>query len=128
MASHSRTRIRVIGGLALLSLTLGLAACGSDEPSDDAATDQTEPAAASDTPTITAEDFAFGPATLAVDVGEAVTIQNEDGAPHTWTSDDGDFDEALAGGASVSHTFDEPGTFAYHCEIHSSMKGTVEVS
>jgi plastocyanin len=30
-------------------------------------------------------------------------------------------------GASVSRTFDAAGTFAYHCAIHASMKGTVVV-
>jgi plastocyanin len=134
MASRSRTRARILRAVALLSLVAVLGGCGSDDPSESASdgdakkpADATEPEGdtAAD---ITAKDFAFSPATLEVEAGAEVTITNDDGAPHTFTADDGSFDDALSGGATATHTFEKPGTFAYHCEIHSSMKGTVEVS
>ncbi|HKW13623.1 MAG TPA: plastocyanin/azurin family copper-binding protein [Candidatus Krumholzibacteria bacterium] len=34
----------------------------------------------------------------------------------------------IAPGASFSHTFATAGSFAYHCNFHSVMKGTVTVS
>jgi plastocyanin len=34
----------------------------------------------------------------------------------------------IAPGASFSHTFTKAGSFAYHCNYHSVMKGTVTVS
>ena len=34
----------------------------------------------------------------------------------------------VAPGASYSHTFTKAGSFAYHCNYHSVMKGTVTVS
>ena len=77
---------------------------------------------------VTAKDFAFGPDTVELEAGETVTVKNDDGAAHTWTADDGGFDEQLPAGGEVTHTFDEAGTFSYHCEIHPSMTGTITVS
>ena len=34
----------------------------------------------------------------------------------------------IAPGASYAHTFTKAGSFAYHCNYHSVMKGTVTVS
>src|SRR5688572_30820880 len=34
----------------------------------------------------------------------------------------------IATGTSFSWTFNETGTFGYHCKIHPSMKGTVQVA
>ena len=73
-------------------------------------------------------DFAFSPEELTVDAGTAVTWTNADGPPHTATADDGSFDSGrLEPGDSYSETFDEPGTYAYHCEIHPRMTGTIVV-
>jgi plastocyanin len=74
-------------------------------------------------------DFAFAPDSSDVKVGDSVKWTNSDGATHTVTADDGAFDSGnLAGGKSFSFTFDEAGTFAYHCNIHQSMTGTVVVA
>jgi hypothetical protein len=41
----------------------------------------------------------------------------------------GAFDSgAVQPGQSYSFTFDKPGTYTYHCEIHPDMTGTVTVS
>jgi plastocyanin len=72
--------------------------------------------------------FAFHPGSITVTVGDTISWTNDDSAPHTATADDGSFDTGqLAKGASGSHTFTSPGTFAYHCTIHPSMHGTVTV-
>ena len=34
----------------------------------------------------------------------------------------------VAAGTTFSHTFAAAGTFAFHCNIHSSMKGTITVT
>jgi plastocyanin len=53
---------------------------------------------------------------------------NQDSTEHTATLDDGSFGTgALAEGKLESESFKTPGTYAFHCEIHPEMKGTVEV-
>ena len=72
--------------------------------------------------------FAFSE-DITVPVGTTVTVRNDDGAPHTFTADDGSFDSgSIAGGDTFEFTFTEAGTFAFHCNIHPSMKGTITVT
>jgi plastocyanin len=74
-------------------------------------------------------DFAFAPDALSAEVGQSVKWTNQDGAAHTVTADDGAFDSgSLAGGKEFSFAFDQAGTYAYHCNIHPRMKGTVTVA
>lgn len=83
------------------------------------------------TNSITIEKFAFNPGTLTVKPGTAVTWTNRDGVDHTIVSDSGSTtqftSERLANGAAYTFTFSQPGTYAYHCSLHPSMKGTIEV-
>jgi plastocyanin len=66
-----------------------------------------------------------------VKAGTKVTWTNVDDFDHTATSDDGapaEFDTGdLGKDASGEFTFEEPGTYAYHCDVHTYMEGTVEV-
>ena len=71
----------------------------------------------------------FMPDSITVHPGATVTWTNEDGAPHTVTSDDkGQFGSGwkLKGGV-FSFTFARPGTYPYHCSIHKGMHWTVVV-
>jgi plastocyanin len=78
---------------------------------------------------ISIKNFAFAPPVLQIHVGDTVTVKNDDAPTHTWTADDGSFDSGnLAPGATFSHVFGKAGTVTYHCEIHASMKGTIQVS
>jgi plastocyanin len=73
-------------------------------------------------------EFSYEPDPVVVQAGGKVIWQNEDTAPHTATADDGSFDTGtIENGKLASATFKEPGTFTYHCEIHLTMHGTVEV-
>jgi plastocyanin len=113
-------------------LVLGSSACGSDEKSSSDTTaggDNTTTTAGASGNSIVIENTAFSPAQLEISAGSTVTISNKDAGSHTWTADDDDggFDEALGGGDSTTHVFADAGTYPYHCEIHSSMKGTVVV-
>ena len=80
--------------------------------------------------TVTIAGFAFAPATLSVPAGTTVTWTNQDATTHTATADDGtSFDcTPIGAGASMSFTFATPGTFAYHCAIHPTMKATITVT
>jgi plastocyanin len=76
----------------------------------------------------TIKDTAFHPATLDVAAGTTVTWTNLDGFGHSVTADDGSFDSGtVSGGATFNHVFDTPGTYAYHCTIHSGMHGIITV-
>ena len=78
--------------------------------------------------TVSIVNFAFDPADLTVPAGTTVTWENTDTAPHTATAEDGTFDTGrIAQNASASATFDQPGTFAYRCEFHPDMQGTITV-
>lgn len=75
-------------------------------------------------------DFEFGPLELAVSVGDTVTWSNQDEAAHTVKSEGpGPLESGnLAGSESYELTFSEAGTYAYLCQLHPFMKGTVEVT
>jgi plastocyanin len=75
------------------------------------------------------KNFAFNPASLTASVGAKVTWTNQDTTGHTVTADDGSFDsKEFPNGQTFSQTFSKAGTFAYHCTIHTTMKGTIVVS
>jgi len=76
---------------------------------------------------MTIAGFAFsGPAT--VGVGETILVTNEDSFSHTWTSSEGGWQSGSLGrGRSFFYTFEEAGTFAFFCGIHSEMRGTITV-
>ena len=124
-------RVLLFTGAAALML---LAACGDDSGSSSNTT--SAPAAsgggAATTATsgsdIVAKDIAYNPTELTVKVGGTVTFKNEDGFAHTFTADNGEFDSGnVDGGASFTFTPDKAGTIAFHCKIHSNMKGTLTV-
>jgi plastocyanin len=84
-----------------------------------------------DAGTVTASiaNFKFSPEPIQAKVGDVVAWTNNDSTTHTVTLDDGSCDAGHAApGSTVALTFGKAGTYAYHCAIHSSMKGTVQVS
>ena len=81
------------------------------------------------TSTVDIKDLAFSPDTLTISVGDTVTWTNSDSVKHLVASSGigGIASSTLNPGASYSKTFTKAGTYAYHCEIHPSMKGTIIV-
>ena len=73
---------------------------------------------------------AYQPNPVRVKVGDSVTWTWQDqGNDHSVSADDGSFESCLQGaGKTFTRTFTTAGTYAYHCSIHPSMKGTVTVS
>jgi plastocyanin len=72
----------------------------------------------------------FTPNTITVVLGVNNTVvwTNNDGSPHTVTSNGGAFDSGnMAPGQTYSFTFSAPGTYAYHCTYHPWMTGIVIV-
>ena len=95
---------------------------------------------------VSIKNVAYNPSTVTIHVGDKVTWTNDDnGTPHSVTSDRGDpssFNSTKAGttcdpnttttgcmqpGDKFSVTFNQAGTFAYHCQVHASMHGVVKV-
>lgn len=74
-------------------------------------------------------DFAFDAPMLEVPVGTTVEWVNNDSFAHSVVAEDGSFQsEDLASGDRFSFTFSTPGSFAYLCGIHPSMRGTIVVT
>ena len=122
---------RLTTSLFIVMTLIAVAACsgsgGSVAPS--AATSQPPAAPAGGATAVTIKDFQFTPATTSVPTGSKVTWTNNDTTAHTVTFDDGSADSGnLAPAATFDQTFTTAGAFAYHCTIHSQMKGTVTVT
>lgn len=98
-----------------------------------AATASAAPAASAAAVTATAvviKNFLFAPESLTVAAGATVMVDNQDGANHTITADDGSFDTGnIAGNARGMFTAPtKPGTYPYKCAIHPFMTGTLIVT
>jgi plastocyanin len=72
----------------------------------------------------------FTPDVLTIKAGTTVTWTNESSLVHTVTSDTDLFDSGnMSKGASFSYTFNDPGTYTYHCIPHKAyMIGTIVVT
>jgi len=79
-------------------------------------------------PGVTIADFHFTSSSVTIHVGDTITWTNDGPSSHTATATNGSFNTGvLKKGASASHTFTQPGTYTYFCQIHPFMHGTVVV-
>ena len=131
------------GRLLIAGVAAGvlIAGCGSGsessakpETSTSATQAGTVAAAPAGKGAVNVKQFQFMPPELAVKAGTEVTWTNEDDILHTATSgatpgtSDGQFDGPMDGkGKSFSRVFDQPGRYAYFCNRHNSMTGTIVV-
>src|SRR4051794_12209088 len=108
----TKMRIR-IGTITLLGLFVALGYRGE---------------ASAHTASVSISGFAFQPPTLNVAVGTTVQWVNHDTAAHTASSNTGAFDSGVLNqNGSYSFTFNQAGTFSYHCAIHPYMTGQIVV-
>jgi len=85
---------------------------------------------------VTIQNFAFSPPSVTVPKGTTVTWTNQDSTPHTIVNDATStfalgkifMSNQLGQDQKFSFTFNDAGTYAYHCGIHTSMHGTVTVT
>jgi plastocyanin len=135
---------RLLGGLAIVALGLGLTACGGNDNGGAVASSDSSTTAASsgssttsgsssqheNTVNVTASGFAFKPTTATAKAGEVYfEIKNDDNTNHTFTIDGTDVDIHIPGGKTgEKETELKAGSYDWHCSIHSSMKGTLTVS
>ncbi|MFH1104348.1 MAG: cupredoxin domain-containing protein [Actinomycetota bacterium] len=117
---------------AAAALTLLTAACGDDTATTTTAavttTAEVTTTAAAGGTQVDIQGSAFHPGELTVSAGTTVIWTNQDQFTHTTTSDDGFWNQSLGNGETFEFTFDTPGTYAYHCNIHPSMTGTITVT
>jgi plastocyanin len=129
MGMKHTARIAVISGLGA-ALLAGAGACSSSSgssgtPKPPSSSASPAPAAAA---TITITNFTFtGPTT--VPAGATVAVTNSDSTDHTVTSDgQGQFDVRASAGQTVSFKAPTtPGTYPFHCSIHTFMHGSLIV-
>jgi plastocyanin len=79
---------------------------------------------------VTIQDLAFSPDCFAAASASFITIENKDSVTHTFTIDGTQLDVSIDGGQTFNGKSAglDPGTYPFHCKIHSSMTGTVIVS
>jgi plastocyanin len=113
-------------GLVSVALTLAVVACGGSSKAPASA--GTTTATASAGAVITIQNLAFSPSTLQAKTGDTITVTNKDGINHTFTADDNSFDTGAFSSGSKTVKLGKAGTVPYHCNIHSFMHGTIQVS
>lgn len=128
--------IRPIRIFALFA-TLALAGCGGSATtgSPSAVASGAPPVEAACAPSgdagtvaVSIKDFEFVPATISAKVGDVIGFTNEGAKSHSATLDEGDCGtEILPTGGAGGLTFSKAGTYAFHCAVHASMTGTIEV-
>jgi len=124
------SRIAVLIGF--VSLAVFAAACSGNSSSPSTPT-PTPPAGSSTAVSIpqgasTLTLTAYNPNPVNVAVGTTVRWTNTDAVAHTSTSDNNAWNSGTLGaGAHFDFTFQNTGSFPYHCAIHPGMVGTIVV-
>ncbi|HEX2062926.1 MAG TPA: cupredoxin domain-containing protein [Acidimicrobiales bacterium] len=77
---------------------------------------------------VSIKGFKFLPERIVLPAGSDLRVTNEDKAAHTLTADDKSFDTGnIAAGKEAHVKVSNEGLFAYHCAIHDSMRGVIQV-
>lgn len=132
-------KIRILP--TVVAALVALSACGGSSSDDatsatvaaDATADATTeaPAATDEADTVMITNSRFDNVELRVAPGTTVTFVNNDPFAHTVTSRDDsptEFDSGNFGeGETFEFTFDDPGEYAYFCQIHPTMRAVVIV-
>lgn len=119
----------ILGGglLVILFVTFSMGMFGVNRISTSAQKYMRSAEAASKETVITIQNSTFS-SPVTVKAGTKVTWMNNDTMDHTVVADDGSFDlGVVTTSQSKSYTFTTPGTYAYHCNLHPGMSGTVIV-
>jgi plastocyanin len=125
-----------MGCVALVALMLA-AACGGGSNATAPTTTPTTtlpPASGAADLTITISgqkgNMSFSPNPATVKVGQKVAWRNADNIAHTATANAGGFDTGIIGAGMTSNpvTATTAGSADYHCQIHPSMVGTLNVT
>jgi len=120
--------------VGMIVLALAVTACsssnnGSGGGSSSGGGGSTGGGAGGSTATVTVQNFAFDPSSLNMSAGTVtITVTNKDTRLHTFTLDDGTSTTELPPGQTETITLDVSKTVGWHCSIHPSMTGTINVA
>ena len=123
---------RLIASLALATVALTAAACGSSNAAP-AVTGSIDPNAVK----VAAKDIKFTTTDVAAPAGAAfqISFDNQDGAPHNVAIVDASGKEQFKGeifGGPAVKTYQVPalpaGTYQLRCDVHPDMKATLTVN
>lgn len=110
--------MRTLLSVLLIALAVAAAGCGGGGSNS--------PSPARNAATVAIRGFKYVPPTITVRAGARVTFTNFDAAPHTATAAGLDTG-TLRKGQSRTVTPAKAGTYAYVCQFHPYMHGTIVV-
>ncbi|MBD1386281.1 cupredoxin domain-containing protein [Mucilaginibacter rigui] len=114
--------------LMIAVVVVAVAACSKSDSNSTPTPTKPDPTAPKPDATVSITDFAFSPASVTVKSGGTVQWTNADSAPHTATDLNSAFNSGtLAQGGKFSFKFTTPGTYTYHCLVHSMMANATVV-
>jgi plastocyanin len=120
--------LRTFAAASALAAAATLVACGGgSSKKSNSGSNTTAANDAGNAASLTISGFAFPSSTQAA-AGSSLKIVNKDGTEHTMTSDTGDFDVDVPGNGATLKVPTKPGSYAFHCKIHTTMKGTLLVA
>ncbi|HET6715295.1 MAG TPA: cupredoxin domain-containing protein [Actinomycetota bacterium] len=116
----------------ILLLILAVGACSGDSDGGGSETSETDAEVGDLAPgsaAVNIVDLTFEPTTITVAAGSTdIAITNADSTDHTFTLDDDTVNQPVAAGEKVTVTVDLSSSVGFHCEIHPSMTGTLQVA
>jgi amicyanin len=122
---------KIIGAVVVIVLVLVGIGIGLNHGSSQMRNDMTMSADAVSTDKVMIKNYMFNPMVIKVKVGTTVTWTNHDAVAHTVTADNPSSATPssmdIRQGSSYSFTFEQAGTYTYHCFPHPYMHGTVIV-
>jgi plastocyanin len=116
--------------VAILGFSLFTAACGSSTSASPTSSTNPEGTNGPNLITITITNGVYSPNPVTIKVGQSVNWLNSDTRAHTAT-DGGVFDTgsiAPTSAADVPVPFSTPGTYSFHCTLHSNESGSIVVT
>lgn len=123
-------RLRVLAAASLLAvLSVGCGGSDSDIAEDGTISPSSSVGGAEDDTggLVTIGSFKYTPQPLTAQVGDTVTVVNDDDTQHSLSADDGSFTTGIFGKGTKTFTVGAAGTFAFHCEVHNFMTGVIQV-
>lgn len=136
-AGIAAVAVVVIGGIIIMSSggdkkTDTAMSSGDSMSKTDTTASSSSTANAVEGDAVTISNYMFGPQAIKVKAGTKVTWMNSDSVKHNIAPDKPSTDfkagELFGKGESYSVTFAKAGTYAYHCDPHPYMHGTVVVT